>query len=530
MKKDVIIVGGGLAGIVAAQEMLSKGLTVTLVDRTSEDRFGGLAIWSFGGIFYVDSPFHRKGKMKDSVELAMRDWFSAAEFGEQDEWPRRWAEQYITRCTAEVYEWLKPRGIRYVPSPAWVERGLLKPGNSVPRFHLIWGSGRGLTETLIHHLKTHPRAGQLSLHFHHDVSELITSSGRVTGVRGINATTGQAFEMEADHIILAAGGITGDVNVVKKHWYKPWGAPPERMLSGSHLVANGDIHQYAEKVGADVTHLDKQWNYAAGVHHPDADHPDHGLSLIPPKSALWLNYKGERMGPMPLVSGYDTRFLVERVCQEEKKYSWLLLNRKIAVKELGVSGSMYNDSLVEQKKFAFAKGLLFGNPGLLDMMLNRCPDFVVGNTLEELVGKMNILNGDQAVDLALVRKSAEAYDSMIDRGERFLNDEQLRRIAHLRQYRGDRLRTCRFQKILDSDAGPLLAIRSFILARKTMGGIKTDLQCRVLTPDDEVIEGLYAIGEAAGFGGGGIHGMRALEGTFLGNCIFNGRVVAKNIP
>ncbi|MEZ4773078.1 MAG: FAD-binding dehydrogenase [Bacteroidia bacterium] len=529
MTSDVIIIGGGLAGITAAIELLDRNLRVILLDRNGEDRLGGLAVWSLGGLFYVDSPFHRKAGIKDSTELALSDWLSASEFDDDDIWPRRWAEHYVSNCTQEVYEWLKPKGVKYVPSVQWVERGLFRPGNSVPRFHLVWGSGRGLVNHLTSHLSQHPNRKNLTLMFRSDVTKLLTHNGKVSGVVGKNLDNGQPFEIEASHVIAAAGGITGDVNVVRQHWYKPWGAPPEKMLSGSHLVANGDIHRHVQEAGAHVTHLDRQWNYAAGVHHPDADHPDHGLSIIPPKSALWLNYHGERMGPMPLVSGYDSRYLVERICQEPKKYSWQVMNRKIADKELAVSGSMYNDALTQQKKWAFAKNILFGNRELVDTMIARCKDFVVANTVEELAGKMNALTGEKDIHPEILRKTIEAYDATIDRGEKYFNDEQLRRIVHLRQYSGERLRTCKFQKIMDSGALPLIAVREFILARKTIGGIKTDLQCRVLTPDDQVVEGLYAIGEAAGFGGGGIHGLRALEGTFLGNCVFNGRAVVRGM-
>ncbi|MEM7656095.1 MAG: FAD-binding dehydrogenase [Bacteroidota bacterium] len=529
MKADIVIAGGGLAGIATAIELLDQNLSVILVDRDLESRFGGLAQWALGGLFYVDSPFQRKAGIKDSPEQAFRDWETTAEFGPEDHWPRKWAEQYVSRCTADVYEWLKPKGIKYIPSVQWVERGLLEPGNSVPRFHVTWGTGWALTKTLIHHLQNHPNRSNLQLFFQHKAEEILMHNGYASGLQILNEVSGERFEIQADQVVIAAGGMMGDVEVVKKNWYKDWGSPPEYMLSGSHLMANGEIHEIAARAGAVVTHLDKQWNYAAGVHHMDAEHPQHGLSLIPPKSVLWTNYQGKRLGPMPMVSGYDTRALVERICQEEKKYSWIVMNERIALKELGVSGSLYNDANREQRKWDFAKSILFGNKSLVETMKSRCQDMLVANSVSELVGKMNALTGTNDVDGSLLQKEIEQFDLHASRPASLHNDEQFRRIAHLRQYRGDKLRLVKRPQIMDPKGGPLIAIRSFILARKSLGGIQTDLGGRVLTESGEAIPGLYAVGEAAGFGGGGIHGLRALEGTFLGNCIFNARMAVRDL-
>ncbi|MDX2284482.1 MAG: FAD-binding dehydrogenase [Bacteroidia bacterium] len=526
MKTDVLIIGGGLAGIAAAIELLEGGMQVALIDRNSEDRFGGLARWALGGLFYVDSPFQRKARIKDSHEQALADWYSYAEFGPGDELPRQWAEQYVTRCIPDVYEWLKPMGVKYVPSVQWVERGLDVPGNSVPRFHVVWGAGEGLVEALLRRLRA-VQGNRLTLYFRHKATSFLLRNGAVNGARVINEQNGEAFEIQADAVIAAAGGITGDVEAVRRHWYQPWGAAPPHFLSGSHLAANGDIHETARRTGARITHLDLQWNYAAGVHHPDADHPLHGLSLIPPKTALWTNARGERIGPRPLISGFDTRYLVEAVARQPGGYSWQILNRKIALKELGVSGSKYNDALRERNAPAFIANLLFGNRSLYQMLTQRSRDVVLAGTVEELARKMNELAGTQEVDAAALRSALEAYDTALR--NRDMDDEQVRRLAQLREYSGDRLRTCNFQPILDPAAGPLMAIREFILTRKTLGGIQTDLRSRVLNEAGQPIQGLYAIGESAGFGGGGIHGRRALEGTFLGNCIFNARVAARSL-
>lgn len=532
---DVAIVGGGIAGITAALELLEHGRRVCLLDRDTAGRFGGLARWSFGGLFFVDTPQQRFVGAADSPELALHDWTSFAAFGPGDVWPRRWAEQYVYRCTPEVYRWLRERGIRFVPVVHWVERGLYQPGNSVPRFHMVWGTGKHLTDTLIAHLRNHPNADRLDLRFRHRVEALVTTTGRVTGARGIDERTDAPFEVQAEHVIVAAGGICGNIERIKRHWHADYGDPPETVLNGSHRFADGTLHDAAAAMGAHVTHMNKHWLYAAGVHHPEPDgKPYDALSLVPPKSALWVNYRGERIGPMPLVTGYDTRFLVEQICQQEKKYSWQILNAAIAQKELAISGAEFNAAIRDRKPVAFLKRLLLGSTDMVQTLIDTCPDVIAADSLDALVDRMNALTGDDDVDRHALREALTRYDRAIERGPTFHNDEQLRRIAHLRRYRGDRVRTCKFQQILDDDAKPLIAIRAFILSRKTLGGIQTDLGCRVLAAPDahgsqSPIPGLYAVGEAAGFGGGGIHGLRSLEGTFLGTCIFTGRIAAQTI-
>jgi uncharacterized protein len=316
---------------------------------------------------------------------------------------------------------------------------------------------------------------------------------------------------------------------VRQHWHADWRRPPEHLLNGSHRFADGTLHQAVSAAGGTLTHLDKMWNYAAGVHHPRPRKPHHGLSLVPPRSALWLNWRGERIGPQPLVSGFDTRRLVTDVCAQERAYSWQLLNWRIALKELAVSGAEFNPSIRNKSIFGFLRDTLFGNRWLVEELTRHCPDFVVAESLPDLVEKMNALHGDQAVQIAAVERAVQDYDATIGRGRNLMNDEQLRRIGALRQYRGDRMRLCKFQRILDSSAMPLIAIREFIISRKSLGGIQTDLHSRVLTSSGQPISGLYAVGEAAGFGGGGLHGLRALEGTFLGSCILSGRIAAQAI-
>ena len=524
---DVIVIGGGIAGICAALELLDAGRSVLMLDRDTLNNFGGLAKESFGGIFLVDTPEQRRAGIRDTPELALSDWHAFGELDRNDRWPCAWAEAYVQRCHDEVGVWLRQRSVGFLPAPHWVERGLYTPGNSVPRFHIVWGTGQQLALRLIECLQQHPQRSRLELRFGHRVEALTVANGAVTGCSGIEEDSQRRFEAQAGSVIVAAGGFNGNIERVRQHWHPDWSSPPSVILNGSHRYADGRLHDAVDAAGGRLTHLDTMWNYAAGVRHPRPRKPGHGLSLVPPRSALWLDWCGRRIGPMPLVTGFDTRDLVAQVCAQERQYSWQLMNRKIAIKELAVSGAEFNPSIRDRKKLAFLSELLFGNRWLYDEMTKSCEDFVVGRDLPELVDKMNALQGDGSVSLDAIRAATESYDAQIDRGPTFHNDEQLRRIAYVRRWKGDRLRTCKFQKILDPKAGPLVAVREFIISRKSLGGIQTDLQCCVLDHAGQAIPGLYAAGEAAGFGGGGMHGLRALEGSFLGGCILGGRIAGQ---
>jgi predicted oxidoreductase len=526
---DVLIIGGGIAGIATALDLLDGGKSVTLLDRDADSAFGGLARESFGGMFFVDSPEQRRQGIRDSSALAFRDWCSFAEFGTDDHWPSAWARAYVERCTADVYRWVLGHGVSFLPLVNWAERGEFRPGNSVPRFHVAWGTGRGIADALIAALGGHRNASRLTIRFNVRVESLLLRGGRIDGAAGIDERDGTPFEASAAQVVVAAGGINGNLDRVRQNWHRDWGKPPEVLLNGSHRFADGRLHDAAVAAGGVLTHLDNMWNYAAGVHHPKPRKPDHGLSLVPPRSALWLNWRGERIGPQPLVSGFDTRRLVTDICAQQRQYSWQLMNRRIALKELAVSGAEHNPSIREKNKLGVLRDFLLGNHWLVREMTENCVDFVTAASLPELVEKMNALQGDQAVELDYVRDAVEHYDATIARGKGLMNDEQLRRIAALRAYRGDRIRLCKFQPIHDTKALPLIAVREFIISRKSLGGILTDLESRVLNRAGEPIPGLYAVGEAAGFGGGGIHGLRALEGTFLGGCILSARLAAASI-
>ncbi len=527
-RSDVIIVGGGLAGIAATFELLDRNFKVLLLDRDQPQNLGGLARESFGGVMMVDTPLQRRSKIADNPELALADWLRVAHFDAQDIWPKRWAEVYAANSIEMIYEWLTARSIKFLPLVNWPERGMFEPANSVPRWHIAWGTGKGLVEALLLHLDAHPNRANLQILFGHRVERLLQSGGTLSGCAGRLEAGEAEFTAHAAAVLLTAGGICGgDLSLVRKHWYKPWGQAPKTLLNGSHRYADGLLHHAAAELGGQLTHLDKQWHYAAGIHHPRVS--GKGLSLVPPRSALWLNAHGRRIGPPPLVGYTDTRYLVEQICKQPGQYSWQVMNWKIAIKELAVSGCDYMTAFRDRKKMRLTLDLLFGNRELVRTLIRDAVDVVVARSLPELVAAMNGLDSEFQVDGELLQAEISSYDEQIERGERFFNDEQLRRIANFRTYRGDRLRTCKFQKINDPKARPLIAIREHILSRKSLGGLQTDLACRVLDHSGQPIQGLFAAGETAGFGGGGSHGSGALEGTFLGGCILTGRIAGRSI-
>lgn len=564
---DVIVVGAGLAGLVSTLELLRSGHTVLLLDRCEPRELGGLAREAFGGMFMVDSPEQRRSRIRDNERLALEDWLRIAELGADEQWPRRWAEQYVTRARDDVGGWLRELGVRFFPVVNWAERGNFGDGNSVPRFHLTWGTGKALVEAVWAGIERHPRRASLEVRFHTRVSELLVEDGRVVGCRVMDEGKGKEEGMglpgaqplrAAKAVVIAAGGIGGNHDLVRRVWpTDELGSPPRKMLMGSHPYADGALHEEVERVGGAVTHLERMWNYADAVRHPAPQRPDHGLKLIPPRSGLMLDPDGRRYGPVPVMPTYDAYAALERMCEDERKYSWLVCNQRIARRELDVSGSQHNPHLRERRWVRFALGVLLGKPRVLSHLLEGSPDFVSAHSLPELAERMNevalaVAGEESAAGAGAQREAIEAdagagrkqgpidpdvlaaeigrYDESIARGKGLFNDDQLRRIEQLRNWRGDRLRTCAFQRILDPKAGPLIAIRLQVMARKSLGGIQTDLACRVLRAEDgEPIPGLYAVGEAAGFGGGGMHGKRSLEGTFLGGCVFTGRLAAAAI-
>ncbi len=526
---DVVVIGAGLAGLATTLELLDGGRRVLLADRCRPEEVGGLAREAFGGVFMVDSREQRFSKVQDSNELALADWLRVAEFEPEDVWPRQWAEQYVTRARDDVGGWLKRHGVRFFPVVNWAERGAFGDGNSVPRFHLTWGCGQALVDALWQAIDRHPRRSALAIRFRLRAQTLVRDAERVSAVRFVEEDTADIHEIGAGAVVIASGGIGGNLDIVRRNWPAELGSPPEDILMGSHYYADGAMHEEVQRLGGNVTHLARMWNYADAVRHPRPRRPRHGLKLIPPRSGLVLDPTGRRYGPDALIPTFDAYRALERMCEDERKYYWMICNWKIARRELDVSGSQHNPAIREKRLGRFLLSVLLGKPTLVRHFVENCPDFVSAESLDELAVRMAAVTDDGALDPAQMISEVRRYDATIARGPAQFNDDQLRRIAQLRDWRGDRLRTCKFQPIEDPEAGPLIAIRMTVLARKSLGGIQTDLQSRVLRPDGTEVPGLYAVGEAAGFGGGGMHGKRSLEGTFLGGCVFSGRLAAQAI-
>ena len=526
---DIAIIGGGIAGITLALELLERGEQrhITIIDAQDEQKFGGLAKGAFGGMMFVDTPLQRKSGINDSTALALSDWCNFAEFNEGDHWPKFWAKYYVENVTSQVHDWIRSLGVKFLPAVQWVERGLYQPGNSVPRYHILLGTAQYLMEVLIKRLRE--KDGRLTLLFNHQVSDLTVEGEQITGFEGQDLTSDLSFTLKAGITIIATGGIGGNLDKVIQNWPRTTGHPPDKILNGCHPSADGHMHHQVKTLGGQVTHLDKMWNYAAGIAHPQPDFDNHGLSLVPTRSSLWLDHKGQRIGPQPLITGFDTHYLCQQVAAQEKPWTWHVMNWKIASRELAISGAAHNPDLRDRKLVKMVIKILLADDGLVRQMVAESDDFIVADNLVDLTHKMNILTGKDYISALDLEQQINQYDDRLSRGPKQHNDDQIRRLAQLRAWAGDKIRTCKFQPILDPKAGPLLAIRSHLITRKTLGGIQTNLDCAVLKADGNPIKNLYAIGEASGFGGGGASGKRSLEGTFLSGCILTARRAANII-
>ncbi|MAD44379.1 MAG: FAD-binding dehydrogenase [Oceanospirillaceae bacterium] len=529
ISSDALIIGGGIAGIVTAVELLRAGKTVTIVDRDSEERLGGLALWAFGGMALVGTPLQRKMGIKDTPARALQDWISFGELDTTDEHSLAWAKYYVENSLPEVHDWLKNEGIKFMPAVNWVERGMYGGGNSVPRYHIVYGTSRELTRTMISALHAANKDNRLTLLHHHSIHELEQQGHRVCGAAGSNDKTGEDIRFSADTVVVATGGINGNHRQTRANW--PAQRPlPDTMLNGAHPLADGNMHHHvADTLGGHIVNAGEMWNYAAGFRHPYPHFDGHGLSTIPCKSALWLNHKGQRIGPEPLVTGFDTHWLCQRVAEQEKPWTWHLLNWRIAIKEFAISGAEHNQRIRDKQFLRFVFETLTGNHRLIKQMARESDDFIVADTLQELAEKMNALTCSHDIDPAVLQATADDFDANFEGGAKFSNDDQIRRILHARQWGPDKLRTCKPAPLQTKGAGPFIAIRMQLITRKSLGGLRTDLKSRVLGTDNQPVAGLYCVGEAAGFGGGGCNGKRSLEGTFLPGCILTARAAAKAI-
>ena len=533
LRTDVLVVGGGLAGIVTALECLRAGQHVTLVDRDTPERLGGLALWAFGGMALVGTPLQTRMKIADTPERALQDWVRFGELGEADVWPRRWAEYYVQHSRAQVYDWLRAHGLKFMPAVNWVERGLYGGGNSVPRYHVVWGTSRELTRCMIAAMKGADPGGRLQVLSRHRVTNLERTGGALSGAVMVNEATGAEVRVQAPVVVLAMGGTNGSHAEVVATW--PANRPrPAAMLNGAHPFADGKLHHLvADALGGQITHAGEMWNYAAGIPHPQPHFEGHGLSLIPCKSALWLDHTGRRIGPEPLVTGFDTHDLCQRVAAQAQPYTWQLLNWRIAAKEFAISGAEHNPRIRDKQFIRFVFEMLTSNDRLVRQMQQESSHFLDDDTLQGLAQKMNALTqtlyGKQDVNPAVLQATADAFDANFAHGSKLHNDDQLRRVQHARQWGSDKLRTCAPAPLQMKGAGPFIAIHMQLITRKSLGGLQTDLYSRVLDGQGQPVSGLYCVGEAAGFGGGGANGKRSLEGTFLPGCILTARAAARHI-
>ncbi len=536
---DVIVVGAGLAGLVAATEIADAGKRVIVVDQEGEQSLGGQAFWSLGGLFLVDTPEQRRLGIKDSYDLALQDWMGSAGFDrDEDLWPRRWAEAYVAFAAGEKRGWLRAMGHRIFPVVGWAERGgydAMSHGNSVPRFHVSWGTGPGVVEPFERRAREAQAAGRLTFAFRHRVDALTSTNDVIDGISGVvleptTVARGESssrnvisdFSLKAQAVIVASGGIGGNHDLVRQNWPQRLGAPPKHMISGVPAHVDGRMIGITEAAGARLINRDRMWHYVEGIRNWNPIWPMHGIRILPGPSSMWFDATGQRL-PSPLFPGSDTLGQLEYIMRTGYDYSWFVLTQSIIKKEFALSGSEQNPDLTGKSWLMTAKRATNkGAPGPVEAFKTHGADFIVRDNLPALVEAMNTLSGDNLLRLENLQRQIEARDREI--ANPYVKDTQVMNIHNARRYIGDKLiRTAKPHRILDPAHGPLIAVKLNILTRKTLGGFETDLDSRVFGRDGAIIPGLYAAGEAAGFGGGGVHGYRSLEGTFLGGCLFSGR-------
>ncbi|MFI6349322.1 FAD-binding dehydrogenase [Streptomyces sp. NPDC050560] len=539
---DVIVIGAGLAGLAATAELAAAGRRVILLDQEPEQSLGGQAHWAFGGLFLVDSPEQRRMRIRDSHALALQDWMGTAAFDrDEDHWPRRWAESYVDFAAGEKRRWLRGLGVRLFPVVGWAERGGYDArghGNSVPRFHITWGTGPGLVAPFERRVRAAAARGLVDLRFRHRVTGLGRTGGAVDTVTGevlepsdvargkaSGRTATGAFALRAQAVVITSGGIGGNHDLVRAHWPKRLGTPPATMVSGVPAHVDGLMLGIAEDAGARLINRDRMWHYTEGLANWNPIWHRHGIRILPGPSSLWLDARGRRL-PVPLFPGFDTLGTLEHITHSGHDHTWFVLNERIIAKEFTLSGSEQNPDLTGKSVRGALARVRADVPGPVRAFMDHGADFVVERDLGALVRGMNALTDEPLIDEADLRRTLVARDREL--ANPYTKDLQVMAVRASRAFLGDRLvRTAPPHRVLDPAAGPLIAVRLNILTRKTLGGMETDLSSRVLTADGEPLPGVYAAGEAAGFGGGGMHGYRSLEGTFLGGCLFSGRTAGR---
>jgi hypothetical protein len=434
-------------------------------------------------------------------------------------------------------------GVRWFPVVGWAERGghlADGHGNSVPRFHVTWGTGPALLEPFERRVREHAAAGRVELRFRHRVDELIVTDGTVGGVSGAvlepspaargtasSRTEAGAFALTAQAVVITAGGIGANHDLVRANWPARLGKPPRRMISGVPEHVDGRMLGITEAAGGRVVNRDRMWHYTEGIRNWNPIWARHGIRILPGPSSLWFDARGRRF-PAPCFPGFDTLATLKAITDTGYDHSWFVLTQKIIEKEFALSGSEQNPDLTGKDVRLTLSRVKPGAPAPVEAFKRHGPDFVVAATLRELVAGMNALTPEPLIDLADLERQIRARDREMDNP--FAKDLQVTALRGARRYRGDRLiRVAAPHKILDRRNGPLIAVRLNILTRKTLGGLQTDLSGRVLDAGGHPLRGLYAAGEVAGFGGGGLHGYRSLEGTFLGGCLFSGRQTGRAV-
>jgi len=543
---DVIVVGAGLAGLVATHEIVKAGKTVLVVEQENEANLGGQAFWSLGGLFLVDSPEQRRMGIKDSRELALQDWLGSAQFDREreDHWPRQWAQAYVEFAAGEKRQYLHDLGLRVIPMVGWAERGdglASGHGNSVPRFHLTWGTGPDVVRVFLEPVMKAAEQGLVTFRHRHQVDELLVEDGAAVGVRGTllapsaeergvasNRDKVGDFELRAQAVVVTSGGIGHNFDLIRKNWPKDrMGSPPKRMIAGVPAHVDGRMLEITEKAGGSIVNRDRMWHYTEGIANWDPIWPDHAIRIIPGPSSLWLDATGRRL-PAPYFPGFDSLGTLRHIMRTGYDYSWFILTRSIIEKEFALSGSEQNPDVTgKDLRFLLNSRLAKGAPGPVQKFVEHGEDFVTADSLRDLVDKMNGLGRDGAtLEYDEVARQVGARDAEL--ANKYSKDMQLMAINNARNLLSDKLtRVTKPHRLLDPKAGPLIAVRLNILSRKTLGGLETNLDSQVIRADGSAFPGLYAAGEVAGFGGGGVHGYNALEGTFLGGCIFSGRAAGR---
>ncbi|MFG2143893.1 FAD-binding dehydrogenase [Streptomyces sp. NPDC048696] len=541
---DVIVVGAGLAGLVATYELVRAGRKVLVVDQENEANLGGQAFWSLGGLFLVDSPEQRRMGVKDSYELALADWMGSAGFDREreDHWPRQWAKAYVNFAAGEKRAYLYGLGLRVTPTVGWAERGAgtaAGHGNSVPRFHLTWGTGPEVVRVFREPVLAAAARGLVTFKYRHRVDGLVVENGAAVGVRGsVLVPSAEArgvassresagdFELRAQAVVVTSGGIGGNHDLVRENWpAERMGPAPASMVTGVPAYVDGRMLGISEDAGASIVNRDRMWHYTEGLKNWDPVWPGHGIRIIPGPSSLWLDADGRRL-PAPLFPGHDTLGTLRHILATGHDHTWFVLTRSIVEKEFALSGSEQNPDITGKDLKLVLSRVRKGAPGPVQAFLDHGEDFVVRRTLPELVEGMNAISPGPKLELDQVEREMVARDREIGNG--YSKDFQVMSMRNARAYWPDRItRVARPHRLLDPAHGPLIAVRLHVLTRKTLGGLETTLDSQVVRPDGTPFDGLYAAGEVAGFGGGGVHGYNALEGTFLGGCIFSGRAAGR---